>query len=134
MTPGQQMFATVFVAIVGSGLINLLIQHHWEKHSELGKLTKAVQDMNEKVDQNAAVLSREHILRFDDELINGVEHTKEYFRQELEDIDTYENYCKTHPKFKNSYTTEAAAHIRNTYEMLRDRGEFCRTKKGSKND
>lgn len=124
MTPGQQMFATVFAAIVGSGLLNLIIQHHWEKHSELTKLTGAVTEMNEKIDRNSAILSREHILRFDDELINGIEHTKEYFRQELEDIDTYEKFCKEHPDFKNSYTVEAAQHIRRIYEHLIDSGEF----------
>lgn len=124
MTPGQQMFVTVFGAIVGSGLINLLIQHHWEKTSALGKLTSTVETMNDKIDRNAAVLSREHILRFDDELINGVKHTKEYFRQMLDDIDTYEKFCEAHPDFKNSYTVEAASHIRFTYERLRDKGEF----------
>lgn len=128
MTPGQQMFVTIFVAFIGSGFINILVQHRWEKNSALGKLTATVETMNDKIDKNAAVLSREHILRFDDELINGVKHTKEYFRQMLDDIDTYEKFCKNHPDFQNSYTIEAANHIRHVYERLRDSGEFVHGK------
>lgn len=118
------MFVTIFCAIVGSGIINLILQHHWEKNSQLNQIVESINKLNDKVEENAAILSRTHILRFDDELINGVEHSKEYFKQQLDDIDTYENFCKTHPKFKNSYTVEAARHIRQTYKRLRDKGEF----------
>jgi zinc transport system substrate-binding protein len=85
---------------------------------------KTITQLAEKVDGNVAVLARTHILRFDDELLNGVVHSKEYFRQQMDDIDTYEDFCKAHPDFRNSYTTIASEHIRDTYKKLLDKREF----------
>ena len=62
--------------------------------------------------------------RFDDELINGVEHSKEYFSQQLQDIDTYEAYCAIHPDFKNNYAVIASEHIKKTYKELLEQGEW----------
>lgn len=90
----------------------------------LEDITQAVDRLSDKVDTNAAVLARTHILRFDDELINGVTHSQEYFRQQLDDIDTYEEFCADHPDFRNSYTVMAAAHIRETYKRLLEKREF----------
>ena len=50
--------------------------------------------------------------------MNDIKHSKEYFAQQLQDIDTYEAYCQTHPKFKNSYAEAAIEHIRSTYKKL----------------
>lgn len=91
---------------------------------ELQTISEDVKRLSEKVDKNAAVLARTHILRFDDELLNGMEHSHEYFRQQLDDIDTYEDFCKNHPEFRNSYTTIASEHIRDTYKKLLEKGEF----------
>lgn len=62
-----------------------------------------------------AILARTHILRFDDELYNGTRHSKEYFMQQLADIDTYEDYCIKHPDFRNSSAMIAIEHIKQTY-------------------
>ena len=91
---------------------------------ELQTISEDVKRLSEKVDQNAAVLARTHILRFDDELLNGVEHSQEYFRQQLDDIDTYNEYCHDHAEFRNSYTTIASEHIHDTYKKLLEKGEF----------
>lgn len=95
----------------------------------------AIKHLSEKIDiladriaENAAVLARTHILRFDDELLNGVTHSQEYFRQQMDDIDTYEDYCKAHPDFRNSYTTIASEHIRDTYKKLLEKREFGKEK------
>lgn len=131
MTPGMQMFTTVFVAIIGSGIINLILQHHWEKNSEMAEIKNDVKEIKETVDslkgtvdENAAIASRSRIIRFDDELLNGVPHSREYFRQILNDIDVYERFCKDNPDFKNTYTIEADKHIKKTFERLRDKGGF----------
>lgn len=87
-------------------------------------LSDKIVELSEKVDENAAVLARTHILRFDDELINDIKHSKEYFIQQLQDIDTYLTYCDAHPGFKNSYADAAIKHIRHTYQELLNAHEF----------
>lgn len=95
---------------------------------ELKTLSDRIEVLADKVAENAAVLARTHILRFDDELLNGVGHSQSYFRQQMDDIDTYEEYCKAHPDFRNSYTTIASEHIRDTYKKLLEKREFGREK------
>ena len=81
-------------------------------------LKKAIEALSEVVSRNQATLCRTHVLRFDDELLNDVKHSKEYFAQQLQDIDTYEAYCKAKPDVKNSYAEAAIEHIRSTYKKL----------------
>lgn len=81
-------------------------------------LKKAIDELSQVVSRNQATLCRTHVLRFDDELLNDVKHSKEYFAQQLQDIDTYEAYCKANPDFKNSYAEAAIEHIRSTYKKL----------------
>jgi hypothetical protein len=105
-------------------LMNGVLVIKEEVNSLKRDLSTKISILSDKVDKNAAVLARTHILRFDDELINGVHHSREYFRQQLQDIDTYIAYCDTHPGFKNSYADAAIHHIRHTYEELLNTREF----------
>lgn len=83
-------------------------------------LTDKVSELKDTMDERDAVLARTHILRFNDELLNNVEHSNEYFMQTIDDIKTYENYCEKHPQFSNGRTIQAANNIRRTYERLFD--------------
>lgn len=80
--------------------------------------------LNTKVDYNAAVLARTHILRFNDEILNGMKHSREYWRQQLDDCDTYEEFCRENPDFKNSYTEIADENIKNTFAKLMNEGKL----------
>lgn len=80
--------------------------------------------LNTKVDYNAAVLARTHILRFNDEIMNGMKHSREYWRQQLDDCDTYEEFCRDNPNFKNSYTEIADKNIKTTFERLMNEGKL----------
>jgi len=126
----------VVVAVIGSNGLWNLIQSRFarkdQKEDATDKIIEAIKDLRkqvesigDRVDQNAAVLARTHILRFNDELINGTQHSQEYFRQQLQDIDTYENYCRKHPDFQNSYALMAIDNIRSTYRKLMEKGEFA---------
>lgn len=88
------------------------------------ELSKQIETLQETVDERDAVLARTHILRFNDELYNGVKHSKEYFVQQLEDIDNYDKFCDKHPKFRNSRTTLASQNIKDTYNRLFDEHKF----------
>lgn len=120
---------TIFLAVVGSAsiwqFITFLIDRFDKKKKsnediviEIEKVSDKVDEVSKKVDMNQAILARTHILRFSDELKNGIEHSQEYFRQQLDDCDTYDAYCEAHPEFMNSYTMIANKHIKEIYNKL----------------
>ena len=122
------MWAEVLIAVFASSgfwaVLQYMIQRRDGQRDRLNEISDKLTQLNEKVDANSATLARTHILRFSDELSNGVTHSQEYFRQQLDDIDTYEDFCIGHPLFRNSYATMAANHIRTTYEHLLAKGKF----------
>jgi hypothetical protein len=122
----------IVIAIIGAvfassglwGLLQYLISRKDKTNEKLDKLTELVKEVSERVDMSSATNARTRILRFDDELINGVHHSREYFQQTLEEIDTYEIYCQKHPEFKNNACVLAIDHIRRVYSHLQDSNGF----------
>lgn len=118
----------LIAAIVGSnavfGFLQFIIQFLVTRNDMKQNVGKKLDDLNSKVDRNQAILARTHILRFADELRNGVHHSSEYFRQQLDDCDTYNRFCESHPDFKNSYTATADKYIKETYERLLKEGKL----------
>lgn len=87
-------------------------------------LSEDVKNNKEDDDEQWASLSRSHILRFGDELLHGVSHSKEHFDQILLDISKYENYCKTHPKYLNNIATATIKQIKKTYQKCLEENKF----------
>lgn len=93
-----------------------------------GEVLKEVKDLKEVVQNNKAdddeqwaSLSRTHILRFGDEILHGVAHSKEHFDQVMRDISKYERYCDTHPDYLNGVAHATIQLIRETYsQCLKD--------------
>lgn len=114
--------------LVGGGLfafIQFIITRHDKKHDRFAEVMEALEDIRKEVQEikqgaseSEAVRSRTSILRFQDELYNEIKHSKEYFDQVLDDIDTYEKYCHDHPDFQNGRTKAAAAYIRSERDRL----------------
>lgn len=75
-------------------------------------------------DEQWASLSRSHILRFGDELLHGVAHSKEHFDQILLDISKYEKYCSEHKDYLNDVAHETINHIKNTYQKCLEENNF----------
>lgn len=128
------MNSEIVIAIVGAvfassglwGLLQYLISRKDNTAEKLDRLTALVQEVSDRVDTSNATNARTRILRFDDELINGIHHSKEYFQQTLEEIDLYERYCEKHPEFKNNACVLAIEHIRRVYSHLQDSNGFIR--------
>ena len=123
------------IALLASGGLFSFIQFLFSRKDKTKEIKKELQELkeeqqagfqglNEKVDYNAAVLARTHILRFNDEILNGVKHSREYWRQQLDDCDTYEDFCDKNPDFKNSYTEIADKNIKETFEELMKEGKL----------
>lgn len=93
----------------------------------LDRVDVLANDVRELKDEDAeqwASLSRSHILRFGDELLHGVPHSKEHFDQILLDISKYEAYCDEHPKYKNDIANATIKQIKNTYQKCLDDNKF----------
>jgi len=118
----------IWVAVLTSGavfsFIQFLITLAFSRRDKSKAIEQKLDALADRVDENQAILARTHILRFSDEIRNGVEHSQEYFRQQLDDCDTYNKYCEKHPEFKNSYTAIADKHIKDTYERLTKEGKL----------
>ena len=125
----------IILAVLASGavfsFVQFLITLGFSRKDKSDEIEKKIDKLNDKidkvaesVDENAAILARTHILRFSDEIKNGMTHSSEYWRQQLDDCDTYQRFCDSHPNFKNSYTEHADKHIKDTYDQLKREGKI----------
>ena len=117
----------LIIAIVGSGAIfgflQFIIQFLVTRNDMKQNFGEKLDDLNSKVDRNQAILARTHILRFADDLRNGIHHSEEYFRQQILDCDTYDTYCRNHPDFSNGLTIVASKYIREEFEKMYMKGD-----------
>lgn len=75
-------------------------------------------------DERNADTRRAHILRFNNELIRELPHTKEDFIEILADIDDYELYCREHPTYRNNRAKHAIANIGRAYDDRLQKHDF----------
>ena len=71
-----------------------------------------------------AASQRYRILRFYDEVCSKQKHSESHYEDILDDIDEYEQYCSTHPKFRNNRGHVAMQYIRDTYAKVKASGGF----------
>lgn len=120
-----ESFLVIIVSLLSAtavwDFVKFLINRKDDTKAQIVEVKKSINKLDERINENQAILARTHILRFDDELLNDVKHSKEYFSQTLQDIDVYEAFCMNHPNFKNSFATAAINHIRKTYDELLDK-------------
>ena len=88
------------------------------------KLEKTVEAIRDVSDERAAKATRVRILRFGDEILHGIRHSKEHFDQILLDVTEYEQYCKEHPEFVNNMTVLTTQHIKETYSACFEQHDF----------
>lgn len=74
-----------------------------------------VRRIESKQDEQQAIMARVRILRFGDELMADVPHSKECFDQTLADIKVYETYCRDNPNFENNVTVCTIKNINDCY-------------------
>jgi hypothetical protein len=111
--------AEIVIAVVGSNAIFSFIQFMVQRADTKKNVEKKIDNLSEAFEEHKATLARTHILRFADEQRSGmVHHSKEYFEQQIQDIDTYEKYCELHPGFKNGLTVMASQYIKSEYKRI----------------
>ena len=80
------------------------------------KLDQDIKDIARDVGEGRAKDARARVLRFGDELIHDVRHSKEHFDDILDDITKYDKYCEEHPEFENDRMQLTTQKIEETYK------------------
>lgn len=97
-------------------------------NSEVLNEVKAVKadlaDHKAKSAERDATQCRSRILRFGDEILHNVPHSKEHYEQILIDIDSYEEYCDEHQDYKNNVAVATIKHIKKMYQKHLERDSF----------
>ena len=91
---------------------------------KINKNNETVERFKAETAEQWASLRRTHILRFGDEILHGVIHSKEHFDQILVDISKYESYCKDNPEYLNSIANATIEQIKRTYQKYLEDNSF----------
>ena len=92
--------------------------------TKVDNLEKEMGKMKDADEERDAKNARIRILRFGDEVLHGVEHSKEHFDQILLDITEYNLYCKDHPNFQNDMTVMTTQQIKKSYAHRWEKHDF----------
>lgn len=82
---------------------------------KINNVEEKITDVKKEVTASDAKGARYRILRFEDEIRHQVLHTKEHYDQIIDDINTYETFCKNNKWFANNQARWAIATIRDKY-------------------
>ena len=123
-----ELIITVIIAIIGSnalwGFLQFLLERKDKKSDCSKKILEAIQKINNKIDQRAAIGCRIRILKFMDEIIEGWGHSKDSYNQIMIDITEYLQYCDDHPQFLNHQTDATIERLRKDYEQRLATNDF----------
>lgn len=96
---------------------------------DIDTLKTSFVDMRDAEELKDAQAARRRILRFNDELLLDVDHSKAYYDDVLSDIDLYERYCSEHPAFPNGKTVMATENIKTCYKQCQQKHNFLEFQK-----
>lgn len=117
------------VLLIGGGVLASLIQispvklNPWSwlfnlirRGLGLSELSDVVKNLYARMDKEEALNARRRILRFNDELLQDIKHSREMFDSVLDDVTTYEKYCQSNKDFKNQKATLAIENVNRVYK------------------
>lgn len=92
---------------------------------DLANVHAELDNVKEREEEREANQTRYRLLRFDDELRQGIDHSEEHFNQTLMDVDNYKKYCDTHKDgYINSKADSAMENIRVMYDYVKKHNKF----------
>ena len=83
---------------------------------QINKIDSELKAHVQRTEEYRIKSARQRILRFSDDIMLGENHSLEHYNDILDDIDLYEDYCKTHPGYINNKAEMAIELIRSTYQ------------------
>ena len=112
----ENTVSDIIVTVIASGAFFSFIQFLLNRWDTKKGVEKKVDDLTDNFERYKAILARNNILRFCDDLHNDLYHSQDYFKQTINDIDVYDNFCSKHPDFANGLTKMASEFIREEYK------------------
>ena len=91
---------------------------------KVDNLSTDIRNLRDECEEREATACRTRILRFGDEILHDVRHSKEHFDQILIDITAYENYCASHPDFRNNVAVATIKRINQVYAQCISSNNF----------
>lgn len=94
--------------------------------ADITELKTDIEEIKKQQQIDKADDARYRILRFDDEIRHQptLRHTEEHFNQIMSDIKEYNEYCSSHPNYRNHKATSAIKKITEIYEECREKNGF----------
>lgn len=141
----MNVILTIIGGLLGGGIIGFvefLIRRKDEKRDKTKDVLEAIENLNKQLnerfttldqkidaveakgDERDAVSARVRILRFADEMMEERRHSKDSWDQCLSDVTDYEQYCDTHPCFKNNQTEATVSYIKRNYTERLEKHDF----------
>lgn len=105
-----------------------------EMLNELKAVKSELADHIRKDDEHNADEHRARILRFNNELLRDIPHTKEEFVDVLADIDAYERYCDEHKGYKNNRAVHAIDNISRVYDDRLREHDFLKSSSNERDE
>lgn len=132
---------TLIGGLLGGGLIGFiefLIRRRDEKADKNKEVLRAIEKLDMKImaleekmsksdakrAEDNAVSRRRDILRFADEMMSDMHHSKDSWDQCIADITGYEKYCEAHPDFKNNQAVMTIEYIKKNYADRLEKHDF----------
>lgn len=103
----------------------------------LRELKSVKDDLSDHIrmdDERNADEHRARILRFNNELLRDIPHTKEEFIDVLADIDFYGRYCRDHENYKNNRAVHAIANISRVYDDRLREHDFLKSSSNERDE
>lgn len=116
--------APIIIAVIT--IIPTIRSNRKKTQDSIEKVQKMLEAHIKEDEDDKARTKRYRILRFYDEMCNGVQHSESHFEEILGDIDDYELFCENHKDFKNNRGKTAMKYITDTYAKLKASGEFLK--------
>lgn len=109
---------------LGTALTGDVVKQMQEMEQTMEHMRVQLEYVKLEAEEQAAINARSRILRFGDELLHDVRHTKDHWDHTLRDIDVYNEYCRANPDFPNHVTDLTAKRIEEGYLRALETNDF----------
>lgn len=119
----QSWIATQLGNALNAGVMKEIKDIKTEQEETRKKLDAHIEEGEERKADNY----RSRVLRFNNEIVRGLGHTEEDYDEILDVIWKYNEYCKTHPKYKNNKMPHAIKNVERMYDEMLHTNGFLKT-------
>ena len=119
----QSWIAAQLGNALNAGVMKEIKDIKTEQEETKKKLDSHIEEGEERKADNY----RSRVLRFNNEIVRGLGHTEEDYDEILDVIWKYNEYCKTHPKYKNNKMPHAIKNVERMYDEMLQTNGFLKT-------